>query len=297
MRSASLPSRNGSQSALRALALLLVTGVLATSCASIGRRAAAGFAEDLSGAIFDQDDPELVREGLPSYLILLDASVRASPQDPEILSTASQLYAAYATTFVSDGERAQALSARARDYGARALCASVKAACNLDERDYAGAVVLIDRIDAKHETALFSYAIGSLAYIRAHSGDWSAIAALPRIEYVLRHLLTTTDSARSGAVNMYLGILDTLRPEALGGKPEEGRAYFEKAIELTHGRDLSVKVEFARSYARLVYDRELHDRLLNEVLAGSPRQPGLTLVNTLAQQQAKALLASANDYF
>ena len=72
---------------------------------------------------------------------------------------------------------------------------------------------------------------------------------------------------------------------------------FEKAIELSGGRDLSAKVEFARGYARLVYDRELHDRLLNEVLSAQPRQEGLTLFNTLAQSEARQLLDSADDYF
>lgn len=56
-------------------------------------------------------------------------------------------------------------------------------------------------------------------------------------------------------------------------------------------------VEYARGYARLVYDRELHDSLLNRVLVADPRQSGYTLLNTLAQRQAAELLASANDYF
>jgi hypothetical protein len=66
---------------------------------------------------------------------------------------------------------------------------------------------------------------------------------------------------------------------------------------LSNGRDLSVKVEFARNYARLLYDRGLHDRLLNEVLETDPHEPGLTLMNTLAQRDAAELLASADDYF
>jgi hypothetical protein len=57
------------------------------------------------------------------------------------------------------------------------------------------------------------------------------------------------------------------------------------------------KVMFARSYARSVYDRELHDRLLNEVLAADPRVPGQTLVNVIAQREARVLLASADEYF
>jgi hypothetical protein len=56
-------------------------------------------------------------------------------------------------------------------------------------------------------------------------------------------------------------------------------------------------VEYARGYARLVYDRELHDRLLSEVLGSPVQAEGLTLFNTLAQQEARQLLESADDYF
>ena len=57
------------------------------------------------------------------------------------------------------------------------------------------------------------------------------------------------------------------------------------------------KVMYAERYARLVFDRELHDRLLQEVLAAPVQVPGLTLGNTLAVARAKQLLASADDYF
>ena len=46
-----------------------------------------------------------------------------------------------------------------------------------------------------------------------------------------------------------------------------------------------------------LYERELHDRLLNEVLAADPTVPGATLTNVLAQEQAADLLATADDYF
>ncbi len=63
------------------------------------------------------------------------------------------------------------------------------------------------------------------------------------------------------------------------------------------GRDLSIKVDCARYYARTLYDRELHDRLLNEVLTADPVHEGFTLFNTLAQEEAQELLDSADDYF
>jgi hypothetical protein len=56
-------------------------------------------------------------------------------------------------------------------------------------------------------------------------------------------------------------------------------------------------VEFARNYARMLYDRELHDRLLNEVMVADVQQPDQTLFNIIAKQEAVELLASADDYF
>lgn len=277
----------------RAAALLTAALILAGCVGAAATR----FADQLSAAILDQEDPELVRDGLPSYLILLDALVGSDPENPQYLGTAAQLYAAYGVAFVADNHRAETLTARARNYGSRAVCAADRNACQLDDQDYSSFVAVVDEIDGRQGEALYSYCVGQLAYIRSHAEDWNAVAALPKVEYALQHLLTRGGEARAANINTYLGILNTLRPEALGGKPETGRAYFEKALELSGGTDLTAKVEFARSYARLVYDRELHDRLLNEVLQAPVQAPGLTLFNTLAQQRARQLLESADDYF
>ena len=53
----------------------------------------------------------------------------------------------------------------------------------------------------------------------------------------------------------------------------------------------------AERYARMKFDRPLHDRLLNEVLAADPQAKDYTLSNTLAQRQAHKLLNSADEYF
>ena len=90
---------------------------------------------------------------------------------------------------------------------------------------------------------------------------------------------------------------ETLLPPAMGGKPELGRKYFERAIALSNGQNLLIKVMFADQYARLMFDRELHYRLLKEVLAAPREAHGLTLMNTVAKEQAADLLASADEYF
>ena len=96
---------------------------------------------------------------------------------------------------------------------------------------------------------------------------------------------------------MYLGVLASLRPASVGGKPEQGKADFEKALALSGGKNQMVRVLYAQYYARLVFDKELHDKLLNEVVAADAHAPGLTLINTLAQQRAKKLLELGKDFF
>jgi hypothetical protein len=96
---------------------------------------------------------------------------------------------------------------------------------------------------------------------------------------------------------MYLGVLNCLRPESIGGKPRDGIRYFEEALAISDGRNQMARVLDAEYCARLLFEPERHDRLLAEVEAADPHAPGLTLINTLAQRRAAQLRESAKDYF
>jgi uncharacterized protein YceK len=275
---------------------ILIT-ILISGCGSVISKVSANMADNLSGAILNQDDPELVREALPAYLLLLDSLNGSDSDSVGTLSAAAQLYAAYGAALVEDPERAKILTSRARNYGIRALCAAEQGACDLDEMDFDAYLYAIHSVNKDDVEALYSYSLSSLAWIRSHSSDYKALADLPKIEAALEHVMTLEPGDLAASTCMYLGILNTLRPPALGGDPEAGREWFERGIELSEGKDLSIKVEYARGYARLLYERELHDQLLNKVLAAEVEQPDLTLFNLLAREQAELLLASADDYF
>lgn len=272
-------------------------GIALTGCAGLVSSAASNFADNLSMAVLNQPDPEIVRDGAPSYLLLLDSLLEGNPDDPALLAAAADLYAAYGAVFASEPERARLLTGRARDYGERAVCNSYKPGCTWPEDDFETFETSLTGLKKKHADAVSSYAVASLAYIRAHSDDWSALARLPHVEALVKAVLPFTEADMRGTLYSYLGILNTLRPPALGGEPEVGREYFEKAIALTGGRDLAIKVEFARGYARLLYEQELHDQLLNDVIEAEVAANGLTLTNTLAKRDAARLLESGKDYF
>jgi tetratricopeptide (TPR) repeat protein len=253
-------------------------------------------ANTLSSAILDEDDPVIVQSGVPAYLLLVDGLIARSPEGVGALSAGAQLYALYGSRF-AEGKRAIELTSKARRYGDRAICVAYRGACDWAKAPYEQFVDDLGKVGKKDLDPLFAYAVGWLANLDATSEDWTAVADLPRVEAVLQRALAIDETYQEGAIHGYLGIIDSLRPPALGGKPEEARMHFERAIELSGNRDLSIKVEYARRYARLIFDQELHDRLLNEVLAAPVNAPRHTLFNVLAKQEAKELLESSKEYF
>ena len=273
------------------------TLLLNAGCAAMMSSAASGLADNLSAAVLNQNDPETVRDGAPAYLLLLDSFLQGNPDDPSLLAAAANLYATYGSVFADDPARAARLTERALGYSTTAICLMYHPSCNWDGMQFEDYEATLPGLARKHAKVVFSHGLASLAYIRTHSGDYKAIAMLPYSQALLERYLDINDGSDDESIHTYLGILDTLLPESLGGEPEKGRAHFERAIELSHGRNLSAKVEFAEGYARLLYDRELHDSLLKDVLAADPVEPGKTLLNVLAQRRAKELLASADDYF
>lgn len=286
------------RSVLRVCATLIAFASLGLGgCASLVSNAATSFGENLSGAILNQDDPELVRAGMPSYILLLDSFLQGERDNPAMLSAAASMYASYGAVFANDEIRSRRLTSRARNYGLEAMCLAYAGACDWREMRYDDFVTSLQGVDAEHGDLLYSYGFATLTYLRAHSDDWNTLAELPQAEALLRRYLELAGNASEPAAYTYLGIILTLRPPALGGKPEEAREYFERAIALTDGRDLSVKVEFAKGYARLLYEQELHDRLLQEVLAADPYADGYTLTNVMARDEAARLLAESSDYF
>jgi len=163
--------------------------------------------------------------------------------------------------------------------------------------DYEQFVLELDGIERGQVEFLYAYAVSWLSHLDATSSDWSAVAELPWVQAAMERVLALDETYDDGGVHVYLGILYALRPPALGGKPEIARGHFERSIDLSRGTDLSAKVEYARRYARMMFDQDLHDRLLTEVIEAPVDVPGRTLFNVLAQQDAAALLESSQEYF
>jgi hypothetical protein len=277
-------------------AMLLAACVLC-ACGSVVRRATNQFADNLTNAILDQDDPGTVRDGVPAYLLLIDGIIGGDPSNADALLAGSKLYGAYAGGFVDESERAQRLAGRAYDYAKRALCLREKDLCTALDAPFDAYQAALEKSDRGDIATLYGFASAWAGRIQVNSGDWNAIADLPKLQVLLLRLVSLDPHYDNGGAYLYLGVVNSIRPASLGGKPEEGKAYFDKALELSSGKNQMVRVLYAQFYARLVFDKDLHDKLLNDVLVADPHAPRLTLINMLAKHKAKALLESGKDYF
>jgi hypothetical protein len=270
---------------------------LTAACGSVMRKATNQFSDNLTTAILNQDDIGTARDGVPAYLLLIDGLIEGDPQNPDVLLAGAKLYGAYAGGFVDDDARAQRLANRAYGYARRALCVREKALCASLDAPFDTYADALRQTDAKDIATLYGFGAAWAGRIQVNSSDWNAIADLPKLQALLVRVNEIDAHYDNGGASLYLGVINSIRPASLGGKPDEGKAYFEKALELSAGHNQMVRVLYAQFYARLVFDQALHDKLLNEVLVADPVAPRLTLINMLAKQKAKALLESGKQYF
>jgi hypothetical protein len=253
-----------------AIATLAALLALLAGCAAIAGRAGDRLASQLGNAVVNSDDPATVRDGLPAYLLLIDGLIADgkpdSPAKAGLLLAAAELNGAYAGNFTGDDEaRARRLADKALAYARRGICVTDQAICDALDGDIPAFEAAVAKAPADEVKALYGLAAAWAGVLQANSGDWGRIAELPKVQALLDRVVE-------------------LDPGHAGGMAQVDHNLMAKAL-------------MAEFYARLVFDQDLHDRLLGEVLAADPSAPGYTLMNVLAQERARKLLESGKDYF
>ncbi len=275
------------------------------------------FSENLNKVVRANNDPQTVLQALPAYLVLLDALIESDPEDEALLIASSRLMNAYGALLATQQElmsvelegeqynyqrniisrQQKKLSEKALSRAAKAICLYDDNLCNLTTIQYAEFVARLQSVDEDDIDMLYSLGISWASWLQVNSDDWNALAQLPQIKLIMQTVISKDETWDNAGAHMYLGVLNSLLPATLGGKPEQGKMHFEAAIRLTDGKNLMAKVLYAEYYARLTFNSELHKQLVADVLASSETQHEFILLNTLAIQKARALQISAEDYF
>ena len=289
-------------SRLQRLVVLLVAMVALTGC-SLTRRVAVGqmvpIIENAAESARERTDLPLVAQALPANLLLVEGLIRTDPRNAKLQAEASFLYFGYALGFVEPDnlELASLYYAMGRDHGLQALQQNKKFAARSDGtlEEYEQGLVNLRRKDVE-----------ALAWTTANWGRWlslnlespAAIAQQPRLEAALTRLLQLEPEFEAGLPHVLRGMVDAMRPEMFGGKPDSAAVHFEKAFEISRGENLLYRVFYAEYYCRAVLDGDCFDAALDTVLAspdgGDPR---FNLMNEIARARAAKLRLQRDDFF
>lgn len=274
-----------------------MVALLLSGCSSIIKSAANGMAMDLTTAMLNHNDLATVRDAAPAYLLLTDSMVANDPDDAESNRVAASLYSAYTGVFVEDPDRVRRLSQRAFDYALRAACLHDPQACTIRKMDFQSFKEFLQEQEKDDVPILYTLGASWAGWIQANSEDWNAVAELPRVTAIMQQVLELDETYQHGTAHLYLGVIHSLLPPSAGGKPKLAQKHFERAIEISNGRNLTARLMYATRYARMMFDRELFERQLRQVIEADPVASDMTLLNMLARKQARQALAEADDYF
>lgn len=254
--------------------------------------------DPLALSLQKQTDLDLLRDGAPALLLLVDGLIAADSENIQLLIAGTKAYISYTSALSEYGEttRAMRLSLKAKDYGMSLL----RQLPDLALEEGAGLSDFTDSLTGlkeKHVDSLFWGGYGWATWIRFQNGAPAAMADLPKVEQIMLRVVALDESFYHGGAHLFLGAYYGSRPKMYGGKPEESRKHFERALEIGQRKFLLSQVAYAEGYARMIFDRELYESLLTEVLDQPLENNELASSNQLAKVMAAKLLAQIDDFF
>ncbi len=260
-------------------------------------------------------DYELVGDGIPYSILQLEGLLSLSPENDILLDRLAQTYVSYTYGWIEDDlettnpldfheieriqTRARFMYLRARHFAFRRIALHHD---GFQEAREAGleefkAYLQREYTDPEDAPLLFwaGFAWGSA--INVSREDPLMIADLGFARACVERSRELDRTYFNGGATTFLAVVNSSLSPAMGGNPELGQQLFEESLEMTGGRLLLVHYNYARTFAVQTQDRELFERLLNEVISAPDLGNATRLQNKIARRRARRLLRRADELF
>jgi predicted anti-sigma-YlaC factor YlaD len=260
---------------------------------------------DVYGA---DDDIEFVGAAIPFGLKTVESLLAVTPDHRGLLLAAARGFTQYGFVYIqsvadeledrdvaaayAQRARARRMYLRARDYGLRGLGLGVSGgqvpAADLRQRLAA----------AKRDDVPLAYwtAIAWAAAISLGKDDPRLLAGLPAVDALVARAADLDPDFDAGALHTFLIGYQLSRPDAAPDAEAQSRRHFERAIELSEGRQAAPYVALAEAVALPRRDRRAFESLLRSALAvDADQRPEWRLANLVNQRRARRLLDRAAD--
>ncbi|MEJ2246256.1 MAG: TRAP transporter TatT component family protein [Acidobacteriota bacterium] len=258
-------------------------------------------------SVYETDeDIELVGEALPFGLKLMESLLGESPEHSGLLLTSCKGFVLYSYAYVDyeaevmeerDLDRARTMKKRAGklylralDYGLRGLEKYYPGFENQLFLEPEKAVDWIRSDKKKRDLPFLYWSAAALGLgISVSRDDAVLLARLPEVESLINRGLELDETWDNGALHSFKIQLAAAK---VGELDEELiRHHYERALELTKGRDAGLYVAFVEAVSIPTQNREEFIYLINKALEIDPdKYPQTRLVNQIAQRKARWLM-------
>lgn len=296
-----ISARMNSSQSLKLVGYVILIGLALTGCISgqqLVTENAVDLFQNISLATNRQSDIPLVRQGLPSFLMMINGMIETYPENPALLLAGAQAYSSYASLLEEEeSARSAQLIQQAKIYALKSLDLSPPFKGMADKK--------VD-LFAKHLEEAEKNHVSLLFWVGSIWGTWIAqgpdgvegLADLPKVEALMNRILELDPGFYYGGPHLFKGILLSVRPVQFGGDLKKAQFHFQQALDFSKGKFLMTSVYYAQYYAKQRLDRDLFVQTLTKVLSTpADIEPDLTLINTLAHQKAKKLQAQVDELF
>jgi predicted anti-sigma-YlaC factor YlaD len=256
------------------------------------------------------DDPELVRDALPFALKTMESLLEVAPEHAGLLETTCSGFTQYAWAFIeTDAEAIEAedlLAARALRERALRMYLRAKRYClrGLELRHEG----ISERLLIRPEESAAEIGIREIGLLYWAGASWGAavsvgihrpdiVADIDVVRALLRRALELDESYGDGAIHQAMISIEAL-PEAMGGSPVRTREHFERALELSDGKQAAAYVTFAPTVPVAEQNYAEFKSVLESALAVDPdAAPPFRLANLVSHERARLLMKQAEELF
>ncbi|MDH3287421.1 MAG: TRAP transporter TatT component family protein [Betaproteobacteria bacterium] len=312
MMSVACDPPNGRRVGSAALALLLVVTLMGGCSVRNFALNQVGDALANSGSTFASDDDlQLIGAAAPFSLKLMESVLAETPDNRGLLLATTRGFVQYSYAYVefpadeiedrnvkaayAQRDRARRLYLRARNYGLQGLETSYPGLTKSLRTNPAGA---LSATTVEDVGLLYWTGVAWAAAISLSKDNPFLVADLPIVEALVRRALVLDETYDHGAVHVFLISYEMSRSGVNAGAADLARQHFDRAVELSEGKQAAPFVTFAEAVSVTERDRTEFEKLLQHALKLNVNaDPEGRLANLVMQRRARWLLGRTDVLF
>lgn len=252
----------------------------------------------------------------PSGIMQLEGLHTISPDNEELTLILVKAYMAYAYGWVMDDfelaqraadeplaehhrQRAYLMYSRARDLALKVMHERDPGFLYMAHQDSKAFAKYLEETfdDPEDDVPPLFWLMMSWSSAINNSPDVEEMIDMPSIKVIAQWIERHDPTYEDGGALVFLGGLASSYPKQVGGDPELGKKYFDRALRITERRSHIVLVNYATLYAVNVQDRALFLALLHEIIEAPDQGDAYRLANKVAKRRALRLLTRVDELF